>query len=318
MKLRISIFTVLMGIFLPLLGEGINFENEILPILEDRCIECHKAPYEKNGRLYKPKAGLRMDGLAHLMFGSDDGPVLVPNHPSKSSVYNRIILPAEDDDIMPPKGNPLTKYQQELIRKWIGQGADFGSWVGATDGVDKLIRHDPAKLAKIPDFVSFFQKFGKGKKPVDSQLVQNIRKATGLLIRPIGRGSPLLEVRVVTLHERVNNEVVKKLLPLANWVVRLDIRGTLVTNQVGDTLAQFSSLVELNLRGCQIGDAGVAQLDGLKNLQTLNLGMTEVGKEGVAKLLKLPALTTLNLWQSKVGAIPASFGPVRTGLRIIN
>jgi hypothetical protein len=72
------------------------------------------------------------------------------------------------------------------------------------------------------------------------------------------------------------------------------------------------------LRGCQIGDAGVAQLDGLKNLQTLNLGMTEVSKEGVAKLLKLPALTTLNLWQSKVGAIPASFGPVRTGLRIIN
>ena len=123
---------------------------------------------------------------------------------------------------------------------------------------------------------------------------------------------------MVTRHERVNNEVIKKLLPLANWVVRLDIRGTLVTNQVGDTLAQFSSLVELNLRGCQIGDAGVAQLDGLKNLQTLNLGMTEVGKEGVAKLLKLPALTTLNLWQSKVGAIPASFGPVRTGLRIIN
>ena len=91
-----------------LLGEGIDFEKEILPILQDRCIECHQSPYEKNGRLYKPKAGLRMDGLAHLMFGSDDGPVLIPNHPSKSAIYTRVTLPADDDDRMPPKGEPLT------------------------------------------------------------------------------------------------------------------------------------------------------------------------------------------------------------------
>ena len=318
MKFRISIFSFLMSMSLPLLGEGINFEKEILPILQDRCIECHKAPYEKNGRLYKPKAGLRMDGLAHLMFGSDDGPVLVPNHPSKSPLYSRVVLPIDDDDHMPPKGDPLTPLQRDLIRQWIGQGADFGSWVGATDGVEKLIRDDPSKSAKIPEFVSFFQKLGQGIKPANSQLIQDIRNATGLLIRPIGKDSPLLEVRVVTQHALLNDEVIKKLLPLAKWVVRLDIRETAVTNQASGTLSQFSSLVELNLRGCQIGDSGVAQLDGLKNLQTLNLGKTEVSKAGVAKLLKLPALTTLNLWQSKAGATPAEFGQVRTGLRIIN
>ena len=81
---RLFILPALVYLPFSLLGEGIDFEKEILPILQDRCNECHQAPYEKNGRLYKPKAGLRMDGLAHLMFGSDDGPVLIPNHPSKS------------------------------------------------------------------------------------------------------------------------------------------------------------------------------------------------------------------------------------------
>ena len=51
----------------------VDFEKEVFPLFEERCIECHQAPREKNGRLIKPKAGLRMDGLAHLMFGSDDG-----------------------------------------------------------------------------------------------------------------------------------------------------------------------------------------------------------------------------------------------------
>jgi hypothetical protein len=301
-----------------LLGEGIDFEKEILPILRDRCIECHQAPYEKNGRLYKPKAGLRMDGLAHLIFGSDDGPVLIPNHPSKSAIYTRVTLPADDDDRMPPKGEPLTTSQQDLLRQWIGQGADFGAWVGATDGVEKLVRNDAIEQAKVPEFVTFFQKLGRGREPISQQLITDLQKATGLLIRPIGKGSPLLEARVVTRHGRVNDEALKKLLPLENQLVRLDIRDTAVTDDVCGTLSKFSSLVELNLRGCKVGDRGVAQLIGLKNLQTLNLGKTEVTKGGVVQLLQLPNLTTLNLWESKAGKVQTKFLQVRSGLRIIN
>ena len=314
---RLFILPVLVSLPISLLGEEVDFEKEILPILQDRCIECHQAPYEKNGRLYKPKAGLRMDGLAHLMFGSDDGPVLIPNHPSKSAIYTRVALPADDDDRMPPKGDPLTNVQQNLLRQWIGQGADFGEWVGATDGVEKLVRKDGTDQLKVPKFVTFFQKLGEGRKPVSQELITDLRKATGLLIRPIGKESPLLEARVVTRHGRVNNEALKKLLSLENLLVRLDIRDTAVTDDVCGTLSKFNSLVELNLRGCKVGDGGVAQLMGLKNLQSLNLGKTEVTKEGVVQLLQLPSLVTLNLWQSKAGKDKAKFEQVRSGLCII-
>ena len=69
----------------------------------------------------------------------DDGRIIVPDHPSRSPLYQRITLPADDDDVMPPKGDPLTKAQSEIIRKWIAQGVDFGTWEGATDGIEKFV-----------------------------------------------------------------------------------------------------------------------------------------------------------------------------------
>ena len=119
--------------------------------------------------------------------------------------------------------------------------------VGATDGVEKLVRKDATEQAKVPEFVTFFQKLGQGRKAVSQELITDLRKATGLLIRPIGKDSPLLEARVVTRHGRVNDEVLKKLLPLQNLLVRLDIRDTAVTDNVCITLSKFNSLVELEL-----------------------------------------------------------------------
>jgi hypothetical protein len=296
----------------------VDFEKEVFPLFEERCIECHQAPREKNGRLIKPKAGLRMDGLAHLMFGSDDGPVLVPNHPSKSPLYNRVNLPSDDDDRMPPKGDPLTVDQKDLIRRWIGQGADFGSWQGATDGIEDLVREDAFAPEKVPQFVTFYLNLAKGIKPISSELLEVVRKQSGLHIRTIGKGSPLLEARAVTQFEKVTDEKVAALLPLAGNLVHLDLRNTALTSAGCATVSKLTKLVHLNLRGCPVKDSGVQQLTTLKNLQSLNLGQTQVTPQGLVGLIKLPALTRLNLWESK--AVTAGLAPlvkVRPNLEII-
>ncbi|MBT6851267.1 MAG: hypothetical protein HOA16_08735, partial [Opitutae bacterium] len=71
----------------------------------------------------------RLDGAGHIMAGSDEGPVIVVDHPSKSSLYQRVILPSTDDDIMPPKGDPLTPAQQKIIKDWIDSGAAWAPGV---------------------------------------------------------------------------------------------------------------------------------------------------------------------------------------------
>ena len=280
--------------------DGIDYEKQILPILKERCWECHQAPHEKNGRTYKPKAGLRMDGLAHLMFGSDEGEVLVPNHPSKSPIYTRVVLPSEDDDRMPPKGDPLPLNEQELIRQWIGQGADFGAWVGATDGLEKLVRKDAHLNQKIPEFVTFYQELAKGVSLVEDTLIESIRaKSSGLLIRPIGRKSPLLEVRVVTQHQEVKDEHIDGLIEIRDQIAKLDLRDTSISNEACKTISKFENLIELNIRGCRIDDRGARELSALKKIKRINAGLTDIGSDGLVQLSKLSSLEDLNLWGCK-------------------
>ena len=302
MKVLISLLFFITTVCIWASSTTVDFEKEVFPLFQERCIECHQAPQEKNGRLIKPKAGLRMDGLAHLMFGSDDGPVLVPNHPSKSPLYNRVILPSGDDDLMPPKGDPLTFEQKDLIRRWVGQGADFGSWQGATDGIENLTREDSLAPGKVPEFVTFYLNLGKGVKPVEPEVLEKAREQSGLHIRTIGLESPLYEARAVTRFKKVTDEKVAALLPLAGNLVHLDLCNTALTSAGCATISKLTKLVHLNLRGCPIEDSGVQQLTTLKNLQSLNLGQTQVTSQGLVGLVKLPALARLNLWESKAVA----------------
>ena len=105
-------------------GKGVDFHSEIMPILQQRCNDCHKAPYEENGRTKNPKAGLRFDTYDWLMKGSEDiGPIIEAGDTDASILFEVITLPPDDDMIMPPKGDPLTAEQIDLFRRWILEGA---------------------------------------------------------------------------------------------------------------------------------------------------------------------------------------------------
>ncbi len=110
----------------------IDFENQILPILTNRCIECHSAPKaDASGRIRKPKGGVQLDSVEGIT-ESRRGEVIIAGDPDSSLLYERITLPEDDIDIMPPpeEGTPLTKKETDLIRKWIEQGANYGRWKG--------------------------------------------------------------------------------------------------------------------------------------------------------------------------------------------
>ena len=276
----------------------IDFRKEVLPILQDRCIECHKAPFEQNGRTKEPKAGLRLDGTVHILHGSDDGKVIAPNHPSESPLYKRIMLPSDDDDVMPPKGDPLTVAQQEVIRKWIAQGVDFGTWVGATDGTEKFAELVKAKVKYSPAHHKFYDEMAKGLKPLSEDVLRRVRESTGALVRPIGIGNPLLEVRFLAESASSGDDDLDKLAPVRQHLCKLDLARTQVTSKCFATLKTFPRITRLDLRETQISDAKLDELVGLKYLSYLNLGGTEVGDAGLRKLGKCKSLREIYIWKS--------------------
>jgi mono/diheme cytochrome c family protein len=113
---------------------AVDYEKQILPIFQEKCFDCHqKERTDANGKVKKPKGKLRMDSVAMIMKGGSEGIVLTPGDPAKSPIYITTTLPADDDKVMPPKGDPLTKEQQDLVKQWIIEGAKFGTWTGAAD-----------------------------------------------------------------------------------------------------------------------------------------------------------------------------------------
>ncbi|MSU63333.1 MAG: hypothetical protein EXS31_13210 [Pedosphaera sp.] len=98
-------------------AEKIDF-NRVKPLIESSCLSCH-GEKEQKGKL-------RLDTkAAALKGGADKGAALVPGQPEKSPLFSSTVLPPDHDDIMPPKGGPLTREQTELLRLWISQGAEW-------------------------------------------------------------------------------------------------------------------------------------------------------------------------------------------------
>lgn len=283
-------------------AKPVHFEKEVWPFLKNSCVECHRAPYVENGKTKKPKAGLRLDGAWAIMLGSEDGAVVEPGKANKSSLYTRVMLPADDDDAMPPDGkaDPLTEGQKALLKQWIDEGADFGEWKGSVEGKPKEISDSGGKIP-VSEVQQVYGKLAKGLKPVAEGEWKAITDKGGH-VTPLAKGSPLLAVDFRHSDREVDDNSLAGLAAVGGHVAVLDLSGTNVTDATLEEVAKLERLAKLDLHGTQVGDAGVRHLSGLKHLRYLNLYGTQVGDAALEAIAGMGGLRRVYLWGSKVSA----------------
>lgn len=98
----------------------VEFNQDIRPLLSDRCFKCHGP--DANQR----KGKLRFDTHEGLSAAVKAG-IVVPGKPDASELIAR--LNAQDpDDLMPPPDSrlSLSTSERDLLRRWILEGAKFG------------------------------------------------------------------------------------------------------------------------------------------------------------------------------------------------
>ena len=100
----------------------VDYNIHIKPILSDRCFTCHGNDQNKL------KAGLRLDieAEAKKELIESSGYAIVPGHPYKSQLVNRI-LDNDSEKMMPPPESQLslTDREKALLIAWIDQGAEY-------------------------------------------------------------------------------------------------------------------------------------------------------------------------------------------------
>ncbi len=101
--------------------EQIDFNQQIRPLLSDRCFACHGPDAEHR------EGGFRLDVQASAFGPGDSGdPIIVAGHPEQSAMIERITT--EDTSLrMPPEDapRPLTADEIALLKKWVEQGAEW-------------------------------------------------------------------------------------------------------------------------------------------------------------------------------------------------
>ena len=98
-------------------AQGDRFPS-VQNLFQTRCFQCHGSE--------KQRANLRLDSPSGLKAGGDSGPVLEPGKPEASRLLDSI-LGRNGQKRMPPKGEPLTPQEVELVRAWITEGAKMPS-----------------------------------------------------------------------------------------------------------------------------------------------------------------------------------------------
>lgn len=95
------------------------FKNEVTPILELYCLECHLP-----GGIGFEKSGLDMRSYESLMKGTKFGPVIVPGDSFTSNLMVLMEGRSKYGTHMPyvEKRN-LSKWEKHLVRAWINRGA---------------------------------------------------------------------------------------------------------------------------------------------------------------------------------------------------
>ena len=129
----------------------VDFTREILPLLSDRCFQCHGP--DANIR----KADLRLDQEAPIKEVRDSGVVVVPGNPEASLLMARI-RSTDPDEVMPPPEihRDITETEAAILEQWIREGASWGKhW--AFESVERPalpVTIPPTSLAPLDAFVA--------------------------------------------------------------------------------------------------------------------------------------------------------------------
>ena len=95
-------------------AEGVDYLEQVKPILAERCVSCHGALAQRGG--------LRLDAAQLIFRGGDSGNVLERGRPVDSLLIEKVSA-TDPKERMPPEGDPLSAEQIEILAAWIRGGA---------------------------------------------------------------------------------------------------------------------------------------------------------------------------------------------------
>ncbi len=260
-------------------GEQDFYRSKVEPILATHCVECHGPD--------KQKGGLQLEPIAAAFDVPPDRWTIIPGKPDESYLLERILLPRDDVDAMPPedKGPGLTEAEIAVLREWIESGARFDAAAAVGETAAPKPSASGARLRSSPEAIE--------------RMVADC-VACGAIAQPRSLDEPYIEINAARATPAWTDEQLRALLGACDAIVSLNLAGTKVTDAGLASLPPLLSLERLRLDRTAIGDAGLRPFLASETLTSVNLVGTVVSDEGLLALLGVPSLREVHVWESGV------------------
>jgi len=255
--------------------DALLFEDVIQPILQNKCVQCHR-----DG---KSKGDLSLETLEDILKGGKSGPAIIPGKPDSSELIRRILLDEDHKDFMPADGKPpLTKNELRLIQWWATKGQTV------SDSLKPLIAQylgiETQEPANVTQHIN-----------ADTSLLKNLRRA-GLHVRLMQLQPLMLDV-TLPKGSGVKAALIKpEIQKLAQHIIWLNLSGNEFTDEDLDFLSALINLEKLRLDKNPVTDKISEKLMGLKHLEAVNLNETNITAAAIDQLKKNTAIKRVYSW----------------------
>ena len=284
------------------------FIEQVYPILQANCFECHGAK--------KQKGGLRLDSNAWLFNGDEADWAVIPNNSADSELFHRISLDRTDPDAMPPEGDALTAQDREIIREWIDNGAAYPNMRPGVAGA----RGIPSAAATAAAIASGAIAVGEATNvDIDPAVRSKAESATkqllarGVLVQPVAMESPLLDVNASRAEPALGDGDAQLLADIAPIVANLNLSKTAITDAGLAMIGAMPHLEKLRLDSTAVTDEGLNSLGTLARVQSINLVASKVTSASIAWMQAQPMLTRVYVWQTALDNAEDIAGIAKSG-----
>lgn len=268
------------------LENALVFEHLVRPILKEKCMNCHNAG--------KSKGGLNLETEASILQGGKNGLLWDLSAEQLGLLLQRLHLPLEAKEHMPPKGKAqLSSEEQAILYHWIKAGSSFSQKIAELPENDTLrqlanIRLKSREAAPYPFEApdeSVVQTLNNDYRAVYPEALQSPALCVDYFGSAVFQESSLKDLQVVKIQ-----------------VVSLNLNHMPLKDEALKLIAEFTNLRKLNLAFTAITGASLGQLGKLSALQSLSLSGTSVHISDLELLKELPQLKELFLWNTPISA----------------
>jgi uncharacterized membrane protein len=268
------------------------YDDMIIPIFEAKCLSCHNAQ--------KAKGRLRMDSYQKILLAGESGlPSVTAGSPEKSELYNRVRLPMDHKDHMPPEGKtPLTDDEVSLLEFWIQAGATDTLGVSEAKGekgIAPIIARVLPELLKYERKASIMELKSKALRADLDEVAKNLN----IFIEQ----DTLSEENLFTIAMKFppapfTNDQFRELSPFYEVFSSVSLTSSGIDDAGLYYIGQMVNVKKLYLQKTGLDGSGLVYLQNLPHLEVLNLSFTKIDDKAAIDLLKIPNLKEVYLYRT--------------------